>query len=45
MNTDKNKQPICRDKNVWSIFERTKCGPKGGGQEARNNQRKGREKS
>ena len=26
------------DKNVRNIFERTQCGPKGGGQEARNNQ-------
>jgi len=25
-----------RDKNFWKIFERTKCGPKGEGQEARN---------
>jgi len=24
------------DKNFWKIFERTKCGPKGEGQEARN---------
>jgi len=26
-----------RDKNFWKIFERTKCGPEGEGQEARNN--------
>ncbi len=26
------------DKNVWNIFERTQCGPKGGGKESRNNQ-------
>jgi hypothetical protein len=28
---------IFDDKNVRNIFERTQCGPKGGGQEARNN--------
>jgi len=27
---------MVRDKNFWKIFERTKCGPKGEGQEARN---------
>jgi len=25
------------DKIAWSDFERTKCGPQGGGQEARSN--------
>jgi hypothetical protein len=29
-----------RDKNFWKIFERTKCGPEGEGQEARNNNAK-----
>ena len=30
------KKILVRDKNFWKIIERTKCGPKGGGQEARN---------
>jgi len=33
MNTDVF---MVRDKNFWKIFERTKCGPKGEGHEARN---------
>mgnify|MGYP001823515568 CR=1 FL=1 len=42
MNADKHRcfsgprVLMVRDKNFWKIFERTKCGPKGEGQEARN---------
>ena len=35
---------MVRDKNFWKIFERTKCGPKGEGQDARNKNAKNADK-